>query len=104
MNAAWNPAEWRGEEGFAATLRLRVDTVSQQNSRIAPPKPPTTFRPQNMNFTENCNCRGLNAVRGSPKLEFGVVGINRVVPIGVGATDPPGTEIPPFGHVTDAAC
>jgi len=79
-------------------------SLSAKLSNCAATRTPYYVSPQNMNLTENCNCRGLNAVRGNPKLEFGVVGINRVVPIGVGATDPPGTEIPPFGHVTDAAC
>src|SRR5215471_4841889 len=60
--------------------------------------------PQNVNLTENCSCRGLSAVRGEPKFEFGVAGMNSAVPIGVGASDPPGTAIPPFGQVTDPPC
>src|SRR5215472_6325080 len=55
---------------------------------------------QNENFTENCSCRGFMAVRGKPKFGLGVAGMNSPVPMGVRATEPPGTEIPPFGQFT----
>ena len=34
---------------------------------------------QNENLTENCSCRGFIAVRGSPKFEFGLAGMNKQV-------------------------
>ena len=56
---------------------------------------------QNDSFKENWNCRGFSIVLGSPNVEDGVDGINKAVPIGVGATLPPGTEMGPAGQATE---
>src|SRR5581483_4816400 len=52
----------------------------------------------------NWSCLGLSMVRGRPKLGFGLDGMNRSVPSGVGAKLPPGTPIGPAAQAVDAAC
>ena len=62
------------------------------------------FMRQNVIFAMNWSCLGLSIVLGNPKLAFGFEGMNRSVPIGVGARLPPGTPIGPARHPVEAAC